>query len=78
MALHIKASLCYMLVLCFRGTNIYKNCGYVKAPKLVQTGRSISSGVFCTINNSELVSIFLHQYYESCFQGFIILIKASG
>lgn len=46
MALYLKASLCYMLVLCFRGINIYKNCGCVKAAKLVQTGKSIWSGVF--------------------------------
>lgn len=78
MALCIKASLCYMLVLCFRRINTYKNCGCVKAAKLVQTGKSIWSGVFCTINSLEFVSIFLHQYYESCFQGFITPIKTSG
>lgn len=67
-----------MCLFCVWGINIYKNCGCVKAAKLVQTGKSIWSGVFCTINSLEFVSIFLHQYYESCFQGFIAPIKTSG
>lgn len=78
MALYIKASLCYMLVLCFRGINIYKNWGCVKAAKLVQTGKSIWSGVFFTINSFQFVSILLHQYYESYFQGYITPVKVSG
>lgn len=78
MTLYIKAALCYVLVLSFRRINIYKNCGCVKAAKLVQTGKSIWSGVFCIVNSFEFVSIFLHQYYESCFGGFMTPVKASG
>lgn len=59
MALYIKTSLCYVLVLCFWGINIYKNCRCVKAAKLVQTGKSIWSG--CSF--APLIVLRLSQYF---------------